>query len=172
MERIFLETVRLEFKYTQNEYVKAERQYLIANKTIRRYDAILFLLFSIGNLFLSSFSTFSIILFWIILTVTVIGSFLYILMPIVKFKQTAKYHEEYVLTFSKDTIRFKTSSIESELKWDVYSELWENNDFYFLIQAPHMYALIPKRVFKDENEKQIFIEIAQSNLKFIKYIQK
>lgn len=58
-----MEALQVRFKYTQNEYVKAERQYLIANRTVRKYDGILvavFLLFSIGFLFLSSFSTFSI----------------------------------------------------------------------------------------------------------------
>lgn len=68
-------------------------------------------------------------------------------MPILKFKQAEKYHEEYTLIFSKNIIRFKTPSIESELKWNIYSMLWENHDFYYLIQA--------------------FEEFAQSNLKTI-----
>ena len=100
-----------------------------------------------------------------------LGSFyLYILMPILKFKQTAKYHEEYTLVFSKETIKFKTQSMESEIKWDIYSALWENRDFYYLIQAPRIYTLIPKRVFKDLNEKQLFEEIAQSRVKTIKHV--
>ncbi len=168
---VFLKTVQLVFQYTQSEYVKAERQYLIANKTIRRYDAILvavFLLFSISNLFLSSFSTFSIILLGIVLTATALRSLIYFLMPIRRFKQTAKYHEEYIMVFLKDIIKWKTSNIESELKWDIYSELWESDDFYFLIQAPRMYTLIPKRVFEDQEEKQTFEEITLSNLNSIK----
>ena len=43
--------------------------------------------------------------------------------------------------------------------------LGESHDFYYLIQAPRIYTLIPKRVFKDLNEKQLFEEIAQSRVK-------
>ena len=75
-----------------------------------------------------------------------------------------------MLVFSKETIKFKTQSIESEMKWDIYSALWENHDFYYLIQSPRIYTLIPKRVFKDLNEKQLFEEIVQSRVKTIKHV--
>lgn len=168
-----MEALQVRFKYTQNEYVRAERQYLIANRTVRKYDGILvavFLLFSIGFLFLSSFSTFSIILMGVLLIVTILECYLYFLMPVLKFKRTAKYHEEYLLEFSKDMIQFKTPSIETQLKWDIYREVWESNDFYFIIQAPHMYATIPKRAFKSQKEMNLFLELAQLNLKIVKNI--
>ena len=162
-----METVKLRFQYTQSEYIKAERQYLIS-KTIHKYDIALvavFLLLSIVYMLFSSLSVFSILITGLIIVVTALGSYLYILMPILKFKQTAKYHEEYTLVFSKETIKFKTQSVESEMKWDIYSALGESHDFYYLIQAPRIYTLIPKRVFKDLNEKQLFEEIAQSRVK-------
>lgn len=58
--------------------------------------------------------------------------------------------EEYILVFSYDIISWKTSKIESELKWDFYTELWKSKEFYYLIHAPHMYTIIPKRVFKQK----------------------
>ena len=168
-----METVELRFQYTQSEYIRAERQYLIYSKTIHKYDIALvaiFLLLSVVYMLFSSFSIFSILTFGLVIVVIGLGSYLYILMPILKFKQTTKYHEEYTLIFSKDTIRFKTPSIESEMKWDIYSALWDSHDFYYLIQAPRIYTLIPKRVFKDQNEKQIFEEIAQSRVTAIKHV--
>lgn len=167
-----MKTVQLTFKYTQSEYVKAVQQYLIANKTIRRYDLILvvvFWLFSISYLFISSFSTFSMILAGTVLIVTILGSWVYFFMPIFRYKQTAKYHDEYLLLFSKDIINWKTSNIETHFKWDVYSELWESNDFYFLIQKSHQYTIIPKRAFENQEEKQAFEEMALPNLKSVKY---
>ena len=56
------------------------------------------------------------------------------------------------------------------MKWDIYSALWESHDFYYLIQAPRIYTLIPKRVFKDLNEKQLFEEITQSRVKTTKHV--
>ena len=105
-----------------------------------------FLLLSIVYMLFSSLSVFSILITGLIIVVTALGSYLYILMPILKFKRTTKYHEEYTLVFSKESIKFKTQSIESEMKWDIYSALWDSHDFYYLIQAPRIYTLIPKRV--------------------------
>lgn len=167
-----LETIELKFQYTQSEFVRAERQYLISSKIIHKYDLALvavFLLLSVFYMLFSSFSLFSILIFGLVIVVTTIGSYLYILMPILKFKQIAKYREEYTLVFSKEAIHFKTPSIESELKWNIYSALWDSRDFYFLIQAPRIYTIIPKRVFKDQNEKQIFEEIVQSRVKTTKH---
>lgn len=168
-----LETIELKFQYTQSEFVRAERQYLISSKIIHKYDLALvavFLLFSVFNMLFSSFSLFSILIFGLVIVVTTIGSYLYILMPILKFNQIAKYREEYTLVFSKEAIHFKTPSIESELKWNIYSALWDSRDFYFLIQAPRIYTIIPKRVFKDQNEKQIFEDIVQSRVKTTKHV--
>lgn len=39
------ETVELRFQYTQSEYIKAERQYLISSKTIHKYDIALVAVF-------------------------------------------------------------------------------------------------------------------------------
>ena len=82
---ITLETVELRFQYTQSEYIKAERQYLISSKTIHKYDIALvavFLLLSVIYMLFSSFSVFSILIFGLIIVVTALGSYLYILMPI------------------------------------------------------------------------------------------
>ena len=94
----------------------------------------------------------------------VAGSALYFFMPHYKFKQTAKYHEEYKLLFSSSSIKFKTPSIDSELKWGIYTGLWESGDFYFLIQAPRMYTLIPKRAFESPAAEQNFEDMALSNI--------
>lgn len=168
-----MESVELKFKYTQSEYVKAERQYLIASKTISKTSIIVlavYLPFSCLYLFLSSFSALSIISIVVALLALILGCILYFYTPVHKFVATSKYHEEYSLTFWNDRINFKTQTIDSELKWSVYSELWESNDFYYLIQAPRMYTLIPKRTFHNHEAQKAFEEIALSNIKRIKRI--
>lgn len=168
-----MESIDLTFKYTQDEYVKAEKQFLFANKTITKQNIVflaIYLPFSIWYLLFSSFSVLSIITFGVALICAIIGCTLYFYIPVHKFKQTSKYHEEYNLIFSKDCIRFKTSTTNSELSWSVFSEIWESKDFYFLVQVPRMrlYTLIPKRAFSGFSAKQAFEEIAFSNLKCTK----
>ena len=104
----------------------------------------------------------------LVLIFIVLESYLYFLMPILKFKHTKKYQDEYNMIFSSDTIIWRTPSIETEMKWDFYSELWESNDFYFLVQSPHIYGIIPKRAFATNTDKYTFEEIALSNLKSVK----
>lgn len=101
-------------------------------------------------MFLYSFRLFSVLIFGLVIIVIAMGCYLYFFMPVLKFRQTAKYHEEYTLKFTEDTIYFKTPSIESELKWNVYSALWDNQDFYYLSQAPRIYALIPKEPLRNK----------------------
>lgn len=166
-----MDFVELTFKYTQSEYVKAEREYLIGSKTIRKFDAALvaiLLPLSAFYLLFSSFSIVSIVLLGVVLLALMVGCALYFYIPAYKFKQTSKYHEEYHLIFSKDSVKFKTPSIDSELKWDIYSQLWESDTFYFLIQSPRVYSIIPKRAFGNQEEMQAFEEIVLSNLKSAK----
>ena len=72
-----METVELRFQYTQSEYIRAERQYLIYSKTIHKYDIALvaiFLLLSVVYMLFSSFSIFSILTFGLVIVVTGLGS--------------------------------------------------------------------------------------------------
>ena len=166
-----MDTVELTFKYTQAEYVKADRQYLIASKTISKTSIVVLAIFlpaSLLYLFLSSFSVPGIIFTAIGVVAAIVGSTLYFYLPLYKFKITPKYKEEYTLTFSNSGITFKTPSIDSTIKWDMYSEIWESNDFYFLIQSPRIYTLIPKRAFGSPVEMRMFEDISISNLKCTK----
>lgn len=168
-----METIILIYNYLQSEFVKAMRQYLIANGTIRKYDPAIvaaFLLFSIFFHFIFFLNILSVILLVITIIFSALEVFLYFCLPVLVFKRNTKYHEEYTLTFSKEGITFKTPSINSVLQWSIYSELWESNDFYFLIQAPRMYSIIPKRAFLNPTDKQTFEEIAMSNIKRAKRV--
>jgi len=166
-----IETVEVTFKYTQAEYVKADRQYLIASKTISKTSIVILAIFlpaSLIYLFFTSYSILGIIFIAVGIVAAIVGSALYFYIPIYKFKITPKYNDEYILSFSGDGIAFRTPSIDSIIKWDMYSEIWESMEFYFLIQSPRLYTLIPKRIFKSPDDMRIFEEIAVTNLKCTK----
>lgn len=162
-----METVALTFRYTQEEYVRAEKQQLLASKIITKTSVIIIplcVLFTIACGMLVSWSALTIFGLVISVAALLILCILSFYMPIYQFKQTEKYHEDYNLTFSKEGIEFKTSSIRSSLSWSVYSACWESNAFYFLIQAPRVYAMIPKRAFRNLEEQERFEEIVTSGL--------
>lgn len=96
------------------------------------------------------------------------GIMLYFYVPIKTFRSTSKFHEEYYLLFDDNGIKFKTATINSELKWDTYSNILSNKDFYFLIQNPRIYTVIPKRVFEDNQVIENFERLATNHLKIKK----
>jgi len=165
-----MDTINLRFKYTQSEYVKADRKYLLASKTISKANIIFvaaFFVFSVVYLLLSSFSGAGIFACTAAVIAGMIGCVLYFLTPAQKFKSYAKFQEEYSLAFSVDGISFKTSTVGSELKWDIYLEAWECHDFYFLIQASRTYTLIPKRAFASAAEMKDFEYLIASKMKLL-----
>ncbi len=162
-----MEAIKLRFKYTQEEYVKAERQILFGNKTITKPSVVILpicILFAIWYLFSSEFSALSIIVLVLAVFALLAGTILYFYIPRLKFKSTSKYHEEYQLLFSEEGIRFRTPTINSELKWDVYASFWESDDFYYLMQTSRIYSLIPKRVFADTETRLDFEDMVLSHL--------
>ena len=81
-----MDIINLTFKYTQNEYVKAERQYLFASKAITKISVIIlatYFLFAAICLFLSSFSLWSIIACAMAIIAGIVGCILYFYIPIV-----------------------------------------------------------------------------------------
>lgn len=160
--------VELTFKYSEKEYVKAARQYLIINRTIRKIDIFvipLFIIFSIFYAINSGFNLYSIVALIVATFALLMGSMLYFYVPIKTFRSTSKFHEEYYLLFNDNGIKFKTATINSELKWDTYSNILSNKDFYFLIQHPRIYTVIPKRAFENNQVIENFERLVTNHLK-------
>lgn len=159
----------LSFKYTRNEYIKSRRNYLFMNKIIKKTDLILVGLLGLFTLYLflnNGFSTMFIILCILLFILLAIFSVLYIFQPGMFYDKIDKFKQHYYLEFKDNKIFFRTDDISSELEWNFYEALWENDDFFYIIHSKEMYTLIPKRVFNNEMEMIEFKEL------FMKYNDK
>ncbi len=159
----------LSFKYTRNEYIKSRRNYLFMNKIIKKIDLILVGLLGLFTLYLflnNGFSTMFIILCILLFILLAIFSVLYIFQPGMFYDKIDKFKQQYYLEFKDNKIFFRTDDISSELEWNFYEALWENDDFFYIIHSKEMYTLIPKRVFNNEKEMIEFKEL------FMKYNDK
>ncbi|WP_462351103.1 YcxB family protein [Fusobacterium varium] len=159
----------LSFKYTRNEYIKSRRNYLFMNKIIKKTDLILVGLLGLFTLYLflnNGFSTMFIILYILLFILLAIFSVLYIFQPGMFYDKIDKFKQQYYLEFKDNKIFFRTDDISSELEWNFYEALWENDDFFYIIHSKEMYTLIPKRVFNNEMEMIEFKEL------FMKYNDK
>jgi hypothetical protein len=54
----------------------------------------------------------------------------YFMLPRRLFRRNPKLHDEYSLVFSDDGIRFRTSHIDSQLAWNLYSHVLMTADSY------------------------------------------
>lgn len=159
----------LSFKYTRNEYIKSRRNYLFMNKIIKKTDLILVGLLGLFTLYLflnNGFSTMFIILCILLFILLAIFSVLYIFQPGMFYDKIDKFKQQYYLEFKDNKIFFRTDDISSELEWNFYEALWENDDFFYIIHSKEMYTLIPKRVFNNEMEMTEFKKL------FMKYNDK
>jgi hypothetical protein len=139
------------------------------NKIIKKADLILVGLLGLFTLYLflnNGFSTMFIILCILLFILLAISSVLYIFQPGMFYDKIDKFKQQYYLEFKDNKIFFRTDDISSELEWNFYEALWENDDFFYIIHSKEMYTLIPKRVFNNEMEMIEFKEL------FMKYNDK
>lgn len=159
----------LNFKYTRDEYVKSRRNYLFMNKTIKKLDLTLIGLLIIFTIYLfinNGVSIMPIILIILLFIVSIIFAVLYVFQPGIFYDKINKFNQQYHLEFRDNRILFKTNGINSELDWNFYEALWENDNFFYIIHSKEMYTLIPKRVFNNE------MEIIEFKNLFMKYNDK
>lgn len=166
-----MEQVAIKFQYAEKEYVKAVRKYLLVTDTIKKLDLVLAVIgvpCTLAYLFLSSFGWFSILLLVCAVLFAGFVGFQYLITPVLTFRNTPKFMEEYHLTFTAEGILFETATIHSELKWDAYTVFWESEDCYYLVQEKFIYTILPKRAFSGEAEKLAFERMAEAGTEYTK----
>lgn len=162
----------LDFKYEKEEYVDSRRKFLFMRGIITKIQCFITSLLLVIELILISIDGITIFsaVFGIILVLALCMLFIvYIYQPGNFFNKTSKFHQAYHLEFLSDKIIFKTNDVHSELQWNIYSELWENQKYYYLMQTKDIYTLIPKRVFLSKEQCQQFKELLQMGNKSAKY---
>lgn len=166
-----MEQVDIKFQYTEQEYAKAVRKYLLVTDTIKKLDLVLAIIgvpCALVYFFLASYNWFSILLLVCAVLFTGFIGLQYLYVPVLTFRKTPKFKEEYHLTFTADGILFETATIHSELKWDAYTAFWESEDCYYLVQEEHIYTILPKRVFGNDAEKLAFERMAEVGTEYTK----
>src|SRR5436190_1408155 len=80
------------------------------------------------------------------------------------FRRNPKYREEYCLTFSRESIHFKTASIDSTLQWTNYERAIESSRLFLLMYGKGLYTLVPKRCFHSDDELNAFRALLKEKL--------
>ena len=89
-------------------------------------------------------------------------------MPPLVFRREPKFRDEYSLAFSPDGIHFRTTHIDSQLHWSLYSHALIDTHSYMLYYGSRQFTVIPKRVFDSSEQQQAFEHLLTRHVSDIK----
>lgn len=75
-----------------------------------------------------------------------------------------KYRDDYSLVFSNDGIHFRTAHIDSQLQWSLYTRALVDAHSYLLYYGSRTFTIIPKRVFRDQEQQAEFDKLLSQNV--------
>jgi len=146
------------FRYAESDYVRALRAHYSSRLRVR-----LDIVAAIVAALLGAYSWRSPDYHWLsVICVTASVVFLLILfaafvvIPPLAFRSEAKFRDDYSLTFSPDGIHFRTAHIDSQLQWNMYSRALIDEHSYVLYYGSRQFTVIPKRVFQNAEQQQVF----------------
>ena len=167
------EAISVTFHFTRDELMKAHRQYLVVRKIIKKYDNVLiaiFLVLSVALVLMTSLNILRIIPLGFVLIFAALKYIWYFWYPEYRVKQSGSdFLDEVSMTFLLDGIMMGGSKLESKAQWSYFTEIYEGDDYYFLVRGKHDYYGIPKSAFADLEEMQVFREMASANSLNIKF---
>jgi YcxB-like protein len=76
--------------------------------------------------------------------------------PVLAFRREPKFRDEYSLTFSPSGIHFRTSKINSDIQWALYSWALIDAQSYVLYYGKESFTIVPKRVFDSSSQRDAF----------------
>lgn len=160
------ETVRLRFKYTEQEYVSAVRAYMRRSPEIIVRLGVFLTLMTFGTFMLSMYSDRGTLLslIWAGVVLASVVCALFYGVPKRQFRGEPKFRDEYLLEFSDEGIHLTTANIDSKVSWNLYTSVLEQERFYLLIYGKYMMTVVPKRAFNSAKEEGDFRELLKRNL--------
>jgi hypothetical protein len=146
-----MESLSLSFSYQPGEYARALRRVQISKLSAVR-DAVIavsvlglaaFLWLSNGYSWVVGVMLVSILLFCLLL------GFGVFVVPALVSRSQPKLREPYNLRFSDEGVHFRTTGIDSNLSWSLYSSWRQDSDFVYLFHGPRDVTILPRRAFSN-----------------------
>jgi hypothetical protein len=83
----------------------------------------------------------------------------FFVIPPLAFRREPKFRDEYSLTFSQESIHFKTEHVDSVIQWSMYSRALIDAHSYVLYYGTGSITVIPKRAFQDVDQQKAFEQL-------------
>lgn len=158
-------TVNLAFRYSQQDYARAMRSHY-ASRLRLPLDLTVVVVVAIAGVYewRSGSNGLRILLLCMSGSFALMLLAAFTLVPIILFRSEPKFRDEYSLEFSASGIHFRTAHIESDLKWDLYTSALVDLHSYILYYGSRQFTVVPKRVFQDISQRQMFEQLLAQNV--------
>lgn len=161
--------MRINFRYSEDEYVEAVQMYYFKNIVLRIYilAASILACFGLYYLFINIHPLLGLIL--VILGVFIYAVSIYIIMinPRKFYKSQPQLKAELYFTFMEDGVLFQLKDDIKELAWDYYSNYIENKKYIYLIYGKKLFTIIPKRTFNSDTKIKKLKVLLKNNIRKI-----
>lgn len=151
-------TVRLSFRYSEEDYVRALRLHYSDILQPKRDVAISAVTMLLGTYFWATSDSRwlgpVLVLISAILLLMIFSAF--VLIPPAIFRREPKFKDDYALTFSAEGIHFETAHINSNLQWVMYTQVLVDSCSYVLYYGKSSLTVIPARVFESPDQRAQF----------------
>jgi hypothetical protein len=154
-------TISISFRYAERDYVQAMRAHYVRHLRLRLDIIVIVIVAGIGAYIVRSqdlqWLGLSCIAVAVLFTLMLVSAFTII--PLLVFRREPKFRDEYSLTFSPGGIHFRTAHIDSQLQWNLYSWALITARSFILYYSSRQFTVIPKRIFKDTEQRQAFEQL-------------
>ncbi len=154
-------TINLSFRYAESDYVRALRAHYASRLRLRLDIVVTLALAGIGAYLWHSprghWLGIACIVVAVAFGLMLVAAFTII--PPLAFRREPKFRDHYSLTFSPEGIHFRTAHIDSQLQWSMYSRALIDTHSYVLYYSSRQFTVIPKRVFENVEQQQVFEQL-------------
>jgi hypothetical protein len=160
-----METVNLSFRYAEQDYARAARSHYASRLRLPLDIAVIVGVAVLGAYeWRSGSRPFGITLLCMSGVFALMLFAAFALIPTITFRNQPKFRDEYSLSFSPQGVHFRTTNIDSDLKWGVYTSALVDSYSYILYYGKQQFTIIPKRVFQDASQRQTFEQLLAQNV--------
>jgi len=157
--------IELSFRYSENDYVRAFQAHFSSKHRLWLDVVVAVITLALGiNLLSSSSRWLGVVAIVAVACLALVRLVAGLVVPRLIFRREPKFRDDYFLTFSSDGIHFRTTHINSQLQWSMYSEALIVSQSYILCYGSRQFTVIPKRVFSSTEQQQAFEQLLTQNV--------
>jgi len=156
-----MESLSLSFSYQPGEYARALRRVQISKLRAVR-DAVIAASVLDLAAFLWLFNGYSWVVGVMLVSILFFGLLLgfgVFVVPALVSRSQPKLREPYNLRFSDEGVHFRTTGIDSNLSWFLYSSWRQDSDFVYLFHGPRDVTILPRRAFSNADDEALFVRL-------------